>query len=85
MQCVAACEQGGLDSWLSVLRETGNTVCGRHPIGVVLAAIEKLEGQGVVDVAEGKGRFRFVRYERSSEVMTLRDSSVSYCSGFAVL
>lgn len=85
MQCVAACEQGGLDGWLEVLRETGNTVCGRHPIGVVLAAIEKLEGQGDVDVDEGKGRFRFVRYERSSEVVSLRDSSVSYCSGFAVL
>lgn len=85
MQCVAACEQGGLDRWLEVLRETGNTVCGRHPIGVVLAAIETLEEGGSVSAGEGKGRFRFVRYERSSEVASVRDSSVSYCSGFAVL
>lgn len=85
MQCVEACEHGGHEGWLEVLRDTGNTVCGRHPIGVVLAAIEELEAQGNVNASDGKGRFKFVRYERSSEVASVRDSSVSYCSAFAVL
>ena len=32
---------------MTVLRETRNTVCGRHPIGVVMAALELLmEGEG---------------------------------------
>lgn len=62
------------------LERTGNTVCGRHPIGVFMAAVEAAEGLG-----EGAGRFKFVRYERSSEVVSVRDSSVSYCSAFAVL
>lgn len=75
-----AVEGGSHRDFLQQLRETGNTVCGRHPIGVFLAAVEKAEGLG-----EGKGRFKFVRYERSSLVEDVHDSSVSYASAFAVL
>lgn len=78
-----AIETGVHDEFLDNLRGTGNTVCGRHPIGVVMAAIEVLEGQ--VKVGGGKGRFKFVRYERSSEVEEVSDSSVSYASAYAVL
>lgn len=68
------------------LRRSGNTVCGRHPIGVVMAALEVLRREdGKEGGGEGKGKFRFVRYERSSEAKTVRDSSVSYASAFAVL
>lgn len=75
-----AVEAGSHKEFLQQLRDTGNTVCGRHPIGVFLAAVEKAEGLG-----EGKGRFKFVRYERSSLVEDVRDSSVSYASAIAVL
>lgn len=75
-----AVESGSHGFFLKQLEETGNTVCGRHPIGVFMAAVEAVEG-----MSEGRGRFKFVRYERSSEVESLRDSSVSYCSAFAVL
>lgn len=75
-----AVESGQHSAFLAQLRETGNTVCGRHPIGVFMAAVEKAEALG-----EGKGRSKFVRYERSSLVEDFRDSSVSYCSAFAVL
>lgn len=54
----------------------GNTVCGRHPIGVIMAAMEEIRTEG---------KFRFVRYERSSEVRTVSESSVSYASAFAVV
>ena len=32
-----------------------------------------------------KGKFHFVRYERSSDAVDVLDSSVSYVSAFAVL
>ncbi|KAH6724740.1 MEMO1 family [Leptodontidium sp. MPI-SDFR-AT-0119] len=79
-----AIETGKHDEFLGNLRETGNTVCGRHPIGVVMAAIEVLEKEGKVS-GDGKGKFKFVRYERSSEVEEITDSSVSYASAYAVL
>lgn len=78
-----AVESGKHDEFLTNLRDTGNTVCGRHPIGVIMAAIEELKQQGKLD--QGRGLFRFVRYERSGEVEEARDSSVSYASAFAVL
>lgn len=37
-----ACESGRHDERLAVLEETGDTVCGRHPIGVIMAAVEEL-------------------------------------------
>jgi predicted class III extradiol MEMO1 family dioxygenase len=67
-----------------MISETGNTVCGRHPIGVVMAALEILEKEGKKEHQED-GRFKFVRYERSGLCQNLKDSSVSYCSAYAVL
>jgi AmmeMemoRadiSam system protein B len=74
-----AVESGSHKEFLAQLKETGNTVCGRHPIGVFMAAVEKAEVNGE------KGRFTFLRYERSGLVEDVDDSSVSYCSAFAVL
>ena len=79
-----AVETGNHEAFLENLEKTGNTVCGRHPIGVVMAAIEILEKEGKVS-GEGKGKFKFVRYERSSDVEDISDSSVSYASAYAVL
>jgi AmmeMemoRadiSam system protein B len=79
MRCMDAVETGRHDAFLDVLEETGNNVCGRHPIGVMMAAIEALESK-----EEGQGKFRFVQYDRSGLVDNVRDSSVSYCSAFAV-
>jgi AmmeMemoRadiSam system protein B len=75
-----AVEYGNHKDFLSQLRTTGNTVCGRHPIGLFMAAVEKAE-----DLGEENGKFKFLRYERSSLVEDVTDSSVSYCSAFAVL
>lgn len=77
---------------VDILRQTGNTVCGRHPIGVVMAAMEVLllrNHHDDHDEAENHNdhhaRFRFLKYEQSSRCTDVRDSSVSYVSGFAVL
>lgn len=58
-----------------------------------MAAVEQLRKNEVASdtASEGRkgqevdGRFKFVRYERSSEVKRVSDSSVSYASAFAVL
>jgi AmmeMemoRadiSam system protein B len=75
-----AVESGSHMDFLTQLRKTGNTVCGRHPIGLFMAAVEKAE-----ELGKEKGKFKFLRYERSSLVEDVKDSSVSYCSAFAVL
>lgn len=87
MRCIAAIESGSSEEWCEVLEQTGNTVCGRHPIGIIMCALEVLKADATASgsAGGGEGRFSFVRYERSSEVVNPRDSSVSYCSGFAVL
>lgn len=73
---------------MTTLQDTGNTICGRHPIGVFMAGLEEVERlakeQGT-ELEEGRRRFRFTRYERSSDVVSVGDSSVSYVSAFAVL
>ena len=76
-------QSGRHDAFLGTLRDTGNTVCGRHPIGVIMASIEVLKQGGKLE--QEKGIFTFVKYERSSEVYDGSDSSVSYASGFAIL
>lgn len=78
-----AISTGSHEEFLGNLKETENTVCGRHPIGVVMAAIEVLREEG--KIKEDAGRFKFLRYEKSNDVMTVNDSSVSYASGVAVL
>lgn len=79
-----AIEGGKHDDFLNNLAETGNTVCGRHPIGVTMAAIEVLREEAKIAGGE-KGTFKFIRYERSSDVEDISDSSVSYASAVAVL
>jgi MEMO1 family protein len=88
--CMCAIATGQHGVFLKALRETGNTICGRHPIGVFMAGWEEVERSRKAEAGDGgpeaeKGRFRFVRYERSSDVVGARDSSVSYVSAFAVL
>ncbi|KAG6850514.1 hypothetical protein H0H93_012515 [Arthromyces matolae] len=59
------------------LESTQNTICGRHPIGVLLGALASLE--------KSKGmhsHLKWVRYEQSSACLTIRDSSVSYASAW---
>lgn len=61
------------------LRRTGNTICGRHPIGILLGALEGQEGNG-----DGVG-LHWVRYEQSSKCLTAEDNSVSYASAYVTL
>jgi MEMO1 family protein len=78
-----AIEGGNHKDFLENLRDTGNTVCGRHPIGVVMAAIETLKAER--KITPEQGNFAFVHYARSGNIVDVSDSSVSYASAFAVL
>lgn len=78
-----AIETGSHERFIRNLKDTGNTVCGRHPIGVLMAAIEVLQDEG--KLRKDQGKLRFVRYKRSADIKNSRESSVSYASGFAVL
>lgn len=60
-------------AFTAYLKETHNTICGRHPIGVLLAALASLPD-------EPKTAIDFVRYEQSSACERVEDSSVSYAS-----
>lgn len=61
------------------LKRTKNTICGRHPIGVLLGALAALEEEGRAP------NLKWVRYEQSSACQTVNDSSVSYASAYVTV
>jgi MEMO1 family protein len=77
-----AVESGVHADFLATLRQTHNSVCGRHPIGVMMAALELLRKQPEY---KDKGRFSIIQYDRSNLVEKPSDFSVSYVSAYAVL
>ncbi|CAO3660743.1 unnamed protein product [Umbelopsis vinacea] len=68
------------DAFTRYLRETKNTICGRHPIGILLAALSKLKESG-----SQQAHLKFVHYDQSSPCKIARDSSVSYASAYAII
>lgn len=60
------------------LKRYNNTICGRHPIGVMLQAIRNLQSRGY------RMNFKFLKYAQSSQCLNVADSSVSYASGALV-
>jgi hypothetical protein len=77
-----AVESGSHDAFYDNLKLTKNTVCGRHPIGVMMAALEVLRKE-LNDPK--RGQFRVIQYDRSALVEDPSESSVSYVSAYAVL
>lgn len=63
------------------LARTKNTICGRHPIGVLLAAMAVLREEE----PQQRQRIKFVKYAQSSACESVRDSSVSYASAFVCI
>lgn len=62
------------------LKKTGNTVCGRHPIGVAISALHALE-QLERPIVAHKNKFSWIHESESNKVRDPRDSSVSYAAG----
>jgi MEMO1 family protein len=82
---IDAIKTGEHRAFLANLAYSKNTVCGRHPIGVAMAALEMLRQRSEEHSSGEEGKFKFVRYERSSYVEEVDDSSVSYASAYAVM
>ncbi|EGX89916.1 DUF52 domain protein [Cordyceps militaris CM01] len=76
-EAIAAMETGSHDAFVANLEETENSVCGRHPIGAMMAALELLGADGA---PEDRPRFKHVRYDRSALLTEPTKSSVSYNS-----
>ncbi|GBG93126.1 hypothetical protein CBR_g59364 [Chara braunii] len=68
-------EIGDPEAFTEYLQESENTICGRHPIGILLHILKKCR-PGL--------RMKFVQYEQSSHCKTLRDSSVSYAAAVTI-
>lgn len=60
------------------LKQTSNTICGRHPIAVWLNAVQSNR-----EAERESLDIKFVMYNQSSKVEKKRDSSVSYASAVA--
>lgn len=68
-------EQPG--AFAEYLKQTRNTICGRHAIAVWLHAVHS--NNPTVEILD----IEFVKYAQSSQVQSLRESSVSYASATA--
>ena len=62
-------------AWADYLKRTQNTICGRHPISVMLQAAEHFRQANNHSAA-----LRFLHYAQSNKVRTPGDSSVSYAA-----
>lgn len=63
------------------IKLTGNTICGKHPIGTMLAALEEhAKATGGKPIP-----FQVVQYDRSGLVTKPDGHSVSYVSAYAVV
>jgi len=65
-------EAGDTDGFTKYLQDSGNTICGRHPIGVLLQMMKACTTPGL--------QARFLAYAQSSRAVLNTDSSVSYAS-----
>ncbi|KAK0081311.1 hypothetical protein PV325_012406 [Microctonus aethiopoides] len=68
-------------SFTEYLKKYGNTICGRHPIGVLLQAIQSFKENCI----NQKMNLKFLKYAQSSQCNNITDSSVSYASASLVL
>lgn len=64
-------ERGDPAEFTAYLQQYRNTICGRHPIGVLLNAMAN---------ARTKMQCGFRSYDQSSKALLPEDSSVSYAS-----
>ncbi|KAJ2414685.1 hypothetical protein GGI10_002218 [Coemansia sp. RSA 2530] len=78
MRAISRLDHAGFRQYLD---QTENTICGRHPIGVLLGAISHLF-PGHPGGADNGPQLQFVKYAQSSQVADASDSSVSYASAY---
>lgn len=76
-------EKGSHAAFCESVKLTGNTICGKHPIGVMLAALEAHASSS--QDKDSKIGFKILQYDRSGLVTSTDGHSVSYVSAYAVV
>lgn len=72
---------GSYSDFRGYINDTGNTICGAKPLSILLALMESQNLSQGTD----NGFMKWVGYTQSSPVKSIRDSSVSYAAGYAVI
>ncbi|XP_065882573.1 protein MEMO1-like [Dysidea avara] len=72
---MAEIESLSSEGFAKYLDKYSNTICGRHPIGVLLQAIDHLKS-----TTQAKFQLKFLHYAQSSKCKSYSDSSVSYAA-----
>jgi MEMO1 family protein len=83
-ECITCLDRMGMDvieqldasGFHKYLRKYSNTICGRHPISVLLHAVAALKKSGQCPPMS----LKFLQYAQSSKCQHSSDSSVSYAS-----
>ena len=65
-------EKQDREAFYQYCEETENTICGRHPIGILLAMLKAQ--------TSGSYQAELVAYDQSEKVLNEEQSSVSYAS-----
>ncbi|CAH8448105.1 unnamed protein product [Schistosoma margrebowiei] len=84
-QSIQALDETGMElierlapsEFTSYLEQYGNTICGRHPIGVLLQIVTYLRR----NMPNNNFNMKFVRYAQSEHCHNMNQSSVSYAAG----
>lgn len=83
--------RGSSDMWKQYIKITGNTICGQKPISIVLQLLEKYGRLNYNNKSEAGNTdsinnvFEWIGYSQSNPAKSVRDSSVSYASGYVKL
>lgn len=81
-------ESGDPAAFSDYLQEYKNTICGRHPIGVLLQALKAAACGDGGDGGDGSGveqhTIKFTKYDQSHKCKSMHDSSVSYAAAIVV-
>jgi len=70
-------ERGSSKDFVAYLKKYKNTICGRHPISVLLNALEQHD-------TASKFKIKFTKYSQSDRCKRVGDSSVSYASAVVI-
>ncbi|KAI9348095.1 cell motility mediator [Obelidium mucronatum] len=82
-EAMALIERLDIAGFSAYLARTKNTICGRHPISLLLQTVAAVAMRQSTESMQNHSGFelQFVRYTQSSRVTRVTDSSVSYASG----
>jgi len=88
---MTAIESQDPDAFYAYQKRTHNTICGRHPIGVLMQTMKAAStssttaSNGSTAATKPTFKLEFIHYAQSSKCLKEEDSSVSYASAVVTL